>query len=269
MKDNQLLEDKKTIQDFGDQWTRYQTNDGYYASKELFIDICGPLLSVNSIKGKRVAEIGSGTGRIVRMLLDCGVEHIIAIEPSNAFQVLKKNTVDVKDKIEYLNVTGEKIPENAELDYVFSIGVVHHISDPGDVIRSAYNSLKQGGKILIWVYGYEGNEAYLRFANPLRKVTVLIPHPLLALLCHGLNIFLDGYIFLCNYFKLPLYHYIKNVIGKFSRKKRYLVIYDQLNPKIANYYKENEAKLLLEKNGFKNVKLYHRHGYSWSVVGEK
>lgn len=270
MKESQLnLEDKKTIQDFGEQWTRYQENDGYYASKELFIDICGPLLSVDSIKDKKVAEIGSGSGRIVQMLIDCGVESILALEPSEAFQVLKKNTEHVKDKIEYMNVTGEEIPADSDVDYIFSIGVLHHISEPNNVIRSAYNALKKDGKILIWLYGYEGNETYLRFVNPLRKITVLVPHPILALLCHGLNILLDGYIYLCNYFKLPLYGYIKNVLGKISRKKRYLVIYDQLNPKIAKYYKENEARLLLEKNGFNKVKLFHRHGYSWSVIGEK
>ena len=63
---------RRTIEDFGDQWTEFTTNDGYYGSVELFADIVGPLLPLDSLKGKRVAEIGSGTGRIVHMLLAAG-----------------------------------------------------------------------------------------------------------------------------------------------------------------------------------------------------
>ncbi len=43
----------KTIQDFGDQWLRYPQNEGYYASLELFKDICGPLLNISVIQGKK------------------------------------------------------------------------------------------------------------------------------------------------------------------------------------------------------------------------
>ena len=52
----------RTIQDFGDQWTRYTGNEGYYGSVELFRDICGPLVPIAEFAGARVADIGSGSG---------------------------------------------------------------------------------------------------------------------------------------------------------------------------------------------------------------
>ena len=51
--------------------------------------------------------------------------------------------------------------------------------------------------------------------------------------------------------------------------KRRLVIYDQLNPAYAKYYTRAEAEALLSQGGFADVKLYHRHGYSWTVSGVK
>ena len=260
---------QKTIDDFGEQWSRYPTNEGYYASDEIFADICGPLLSPEELGGKQVAEIGSGPGRIVNMLISAGASHVIAIEPSEAFSILKRNTEESAEKIEYLHATGEHIPADRNLDYVFSIGVLHHIAEPDPVVRAALQSLRPGGRFLAWLYGWENNEAYLRIVLPLRRITTRLPAPVLAGISHVLNALLSVYVGLCRYFPLPLRGYMTNVFSKFSRQKRFLAIYDQLNPRVAKYYKEDEAKRLLEDSGFVDVQLYHRHGYSWTVIGTR
>jgi len=263
------IQTQQTIADFGDQWTRYTTNDGYYASRELFRDICGPLLEADALHGKSVGDIGSGTGRIVSMILDAGAAQVVAVEPSNAFDVLKSNTAGDADRIEYIKGAGEAIPAGRNLDYVLSIGVLHHIYDPAPVVRAAYAALRPGGKMLVWLYGSEGNEAYLGFVEPLRRLTVGMPQPVLSAICHVLNLCLGIYVPLCRVLPLPLRGYMNNVIGRFSWAKRYLVIYDQLKPTVARYYTRDEAERLLTAEGFRYVRLHHRHGYSWTVIGEK
>lgn len=263
------VQTEKTISDFGQQWTRYTTNDGYYASLELFRDICGPLLAPDALKNASVGDIGSGTGRIVSMLIAAGSDRVVAVEPSEAFAVLQQNTAEWADRIEYVNGPGEAIPDGKDLDYVFSIGVLHHIYDPAPVVRAAYDALRPGGRMLIWLYGHEGNETYLRFVEPLRRMTVKLPQPLLAGISHLLNLCLGLYIPLCRVLPLPLRGYMNNVIGRFSWSKRYLVIYDQLNPTVARYFTKAQAEDLLAAGGFRNIRLHHRHGYSWTVLGEK
>ncbi len=260
---------EQTIADFGAQWTRYTSNDGYYASLDLFEDICGPLLEAGDLVGARVGDIGSGTGRIVRMLLAAGADRVVAVEPSDAFHVLRNNTAAWADRIEYVRGRGEAIPAGGGLDYVFSIGVLHHIADPAPVVRAAWQALRPGGRCVVWLYGREGNEAYLRFAEPLRRLTVHLPPPVLAAVSHALNLGLALYIPLCRLFPLPLRDYMTKVIGRFSWSKRFLVVYDQLNPAVAKYYTRTEAEALLADAGFRNVRLHHRHGYSWTVMGEK
>ena len=258
-----------TIEDFGAQWTRYRDNKDYYGSLPLLQDIFGPLLPIEAIAGHRVAEIGSGSGRIVLMLLHVGAAHVTAVEPSQAIEVLRANTQQFQSRVDYVHARGEGIPQDRNFEYVFSIGVLHHIPDPDPVVQAAFRSLRPGGRMLIWLYGREGNEAYLLWVLPFRKFTRRLPDMVLAALCHGFNVLLAGYIWLCRIFPLPMRAYMREHIGKLSWHARYLTLFDQLNPAEARYYHKMEAQALLEKAGFKDVQLAHRHGYSWTVIGTK
>jgi SAM-dependent methyltransferase len=263
----------KTISDFGDQWSKYVTNDGFYASQELFLDIVGPLLTLSELKDKKILDIGSGTGRIAIMLLNAGVKHVTAIEPSDAFKILTDNLNRISniypDSFSLIKCAGDEIPETLRVDYAFSIGVLHHIPDPDAVVRSVFTTLNKGGRFIIWVYGKENNSMYLNFIQPIRIITTKLPHILLAILVQILYVILLCYGLLCRWTSLPLKSYIVNIYLKMSPNKRKLIIYDQLNPAYSKYYSKDEAKNLLQRNGFKNIKTFHRWGYSWSVIGEK
>jgi SAM-dependent methyltransferase len=260
--------DDATIADFGAQWTRFTDNGGYYGSVELLADIVEPLLPVSTIKGLRVVDIGSGTGRIVAMLIAAGAERVTAVEPSAAFQVLCENTRQWAERIDYANVPGDQLPMG-EYDLAVSIGVLHHVYDPAPIVRRAYAALKPGGTMLVWLYGYEGNRLYLAFANTLRCVTRKLPDRVLEGLCHGLNVALGAYVAACRVLPLPMRSYMRGHIAKLSWNKRFLTIFDQLNPAYAKYYTREEAHRLLAEQGFRDVTLHHRHGYSWTVCGRK
>jgi SAM-dependent methyltransferase len=262
-------ETKKTIQDFGEQWTHFRDNPGYYGSTALLQDICGPLLDVKSLAGKRTADIGSGTGRIVNMLLDAGVSSVCAVEPSDAFLVLQENTRTRRERVTYVHDVGEKLPEDGQYDLVVSLGVLHHIPDPDPVVRAAFRALRPEGQLLIWLYGREGNELYLAIFGPLRWVTKRLPHRLLLGVCSALNVALDVYIALCRRVRLPMRDYMLDHLALLDRSVRRLTIYDQINPAYAKYYSREEAEDLLRRAGFSSVTAHHRHGYSWTVTGSK
>jgi SAM-dependent methyltransferase len=258
-----------TISDFGEQWTAFRDNPGYYGSADLLADLFGPLLTLDEVRGTKVADIGSGTGRIVNMLLDAGAGHVVALEPSAAFEVLKANTAVRAARVDYLQVPGDQLPSGLGLDYVVSMGVLHHIPAPAPVMRAAFEALRPGGRCIVWLYGVEGNETYLSIALPLRKLTVRMPHGMLVALSHLLEIALTGYIGLCRVLPLPMRSYMRSVLAKFPRSIRRLTIYDQLNPSYAKYYSREEAETLLTEAGFTDVRLFHRHGYSWTVSGTR
>jgi len=264
--------DDKTIQDFDNQWSRYDDNEGWYASLALFSDIISPLMHTDDLKGKSVVDIGSGTGRIVGMLLEAGASHIYAVEPApGAFEKLKNNVASMKrgKDVTPLNTRGDKWTVEEPVDFVISIGVIEFISEPGATVKRCYDALKPGGEIFFWLCSYEGNELYLKFVQPLRKLTTYLPHFLLVGIVQLLYWALCIYRLVGKLLPLPLMRYLDTVWWPMSAKKRRLVIYDQLNPTYLKYYKKHEALALLETAGFRDIEIHHRHGYSWSVKGKK
>ncbi len=259
---------RQTIEDFGAQWTRYPENDGYYASVTMLADILAPFATPEELRGARVAEIGSGSGRIVNMLLDAGAAHVVALEPSSAMEALRRNIAGRSDRVTCVQLPGEQLPPG-NYDAILSIGVLHHIAEPAPVVLRAYEVLKPGGRFIVWVYGREGNRLYLALATPLRWLTRRLPDFLLAGLAHALVLPLSLYVFLCRFLPLPMRDYMRSVIGRYGWRHRFLTIFDQLNPAYARYYTQDQARRLLEAASFRNVRLHNRHGYSWTVIGER
>jgi len=259
----------KTIADFGTQWSHFTNNEGYYGSRELLQDILGPHTDLRDLSNKSIVDVGSGTGRIVNMLLAAEAAHVTAIEPSNSFNVLKTNTAGHKHKITYLQTTGEHIPLDRPFDYVISFGVIHHIPDPGPVIQASHKALRRGGKIILWLYAYEGNELYLSLAIPLRYITKRIPHRVLLHTASCLTVAAFLYGSLCRFLPLPMRIYMQYHFNRLTLDNKIMTIYDQLNPSYSKYYTKQEAFSLLADAGFTAIKLHHRHRYSWTVTGTK
>jgi SAM-dependent methyltransferase len=261
--------EERTIRDFGEQWTHYGDNEGFYGSPELLADIVAPFLSPTDFRDKRVAEIGSGTGRIAAMILASGAAHVLAVEPSAGHFVAQQNLARYGGRVSFLHARGTDIPPDPPFDIIVSVGVLQFIPDPKPTIDAAFAALRPGGRFLVWLYAREGTGLYRAVLYPLRTVGRLVPHGALAALVRGIDVPLTVYMRLCRVLPLPLRDYLANVLGRFSAEKRRLVIYDQLNPTRVHYHSRAEAERLLTDSGFVDVRLHHRRRYSWSVVGRR
>ncbi len=202
------------------------------------------------------------------MLLAAGAKHVIAVEPSDAFEVSCRN-IPEPEKVTCLKIMGDQLPAYGNLDYIFAIGVLHHIPDPKPVVEAAFKALRPGGHFFVWLYGKEGNTLYLALLKPLRILTKHLPHFVLAALVEIIYWPLAFYIKFCHVLPLPLRDYMLSILQKMSPEKRRLIIYDQLNPSYAKYYTRFEAEKLLSDGKFVNIRVHHRHGYSWTVIGTK
>jgi SAM-dependent methyltransferase len=258
-----------TIDDFGQQWTRFPRMTGYLTTQECLADHFGELLSIEEFRGKYVADIGGAIGRIASMLLEAGARRVAVIEPSDAFFVLERALVAERGRVELIHDVGEAVGRLKDLDFVLAFGVLQFIIDPNPIVRAAYTALRPGGKIAIWLYSHEGNETYLRVFGTLRRITVRLPDPVLAGLASFLAFTSVPYIALCRLVPLPLRGYMLNHFAKLDHRMRQLTVFDQLNPRYAKYHRQAEARALVADAGFGDVRLYHRHGYSWTVMGTK
>ena len=262
------IDHKESYKEFGQQFLTDSNIDDYWGSKEMLKDIVAPF-SLSAIKNKVVMEVGVGSGRIINNLVKFLPKKVIAVEPSQAIKVAKKNNELNKKKIEFLNLKAEDLNICKKVDYAFSLGVIHHIPKYKKACKAIYNSLKSNGQFIVWVYGYEGNELYLLIFNNIRRITRILPDSFLRVFCTFLNIVCSFYIFLCKFIKLPMQGYMLKVFGKCSFEKRNYIIFDQLNPSFSKYFKREELVNLLKETGFKDINIKHRHGYSWLAIAKK
>jgi len=253
-----------TIKDFGKQWQEYTHNKGFYASLEALESLCSPLMKNSDIKNKIIADVGAGTGRYTLMFYKAGAKKIIALEPSDAYDVLLKNTSGI-DEIKCLKKRADEISGN-EFDLVFCIGVLQFIPDPLQALKAMRRTLTKKGKLFLWVYSKENNQLYISMVLSLRKLTTRLPHAALKMFTYILLPLAEIYALASGSFKLPMADYMINYFLKVDRYTRRLIIHDQLNPSYVKYYKGSELKGLLEDCGFKDIKMHHRMGYSWSVL---
>ena len=257
------------MRDFGDQWLSHGDNDGFYGSLELLRDVLGPLVALSEIEGARVADIGSGTGRVVRMLVAAGAAQVTALEPSRGVELLRRNTAEYGDRVRVLACSGEELPDDLELDLVTAIGVLPFLPNPEPLLRAACAALRPGGRLVVWLYAAEGASLVRGGVAALRSFTTRLPHAGLRALCAALDRGLDLYLFGCRYLALPMRDYMLQVFARLSRDKRRLTLYDQLNPSYVRYYTREELAGLLARCGFEEIRLHHRHGYSWSAVATR
>ena len=257
---------QESYKDFGNQFNTDSNIDGYHGSISLLEKIIKPF-DLNQIEEKEIAEIGVGSGRISNNLLKYRPKKIFGIEPSSAIEVAKKNIKS--SKIKFLNIKGQDISFENKFDYVFSIGVIHHIPEYKEVLKKIQKSLKKNGKFIIWVYGKEGNELYLYIFNNFRRITILLPDFILRIISKILTLLTYPYGYLCNFISLPLKKYFLGFFNQLSFKHRTYVIFDQLNPSFAKYFTKEELENELKNSGFKIDHISHRLGYSYTAICSK
>jgi SAM-dependent methyltransferase len=253
-----------SVADFSEQWAHYTLQRGYFASEEMLRDYLGPLIDLDTLADQRVCEVGSGNGRFLRILAHHAA-HVIGIEPSEAIHVSRKYTRGLHN-VEHIQAdiyVAEGLPRS---DVVFCLGVLHHTSDAVLALTRIRGLLEPRGRAVIWVYGREGNTPYLLLARLLRIVTVRLPHGWLDRLSGALVPCLKAYVACCRRFPLPLFRYMRNVLGQYDDYALKLTIYDQLNPSLASYWSRAELEGMLASAGFARWELYHRHGYSWTAL---
>lgn len=264
---NQSAQVKKdTIADFGEQWTRFTKNTGYYANIAVFKELLAPFSHARPVQGLRVADVGAGTGRYTQMLYQLGAAAIDAYEPSQAVEVLRSNCAHLAG-VQCLQMGAHELPA-AVYDMVFCIGVLQFIPDDAGALRAMRKALKPGGQLLVWVYAREGNGLYLAFIKPVRWLAGKLPKPWLQTLCSMLLWGADAYAWLCKKWPLPLplKTYMTTYFSRMDKYSRSLIIFDQLNPSLARYYTKQQLQILFEQAGFKNYTLHHHRSYSWTVL---
>ncbi len=258
-----MVSDTKGSPDrFGYEWEEY--NDILPQYEEQFKNWT-TLLPKNFWKDKTFLDVGCGMGRNSYWPLTYGSKKAVSIDVDDKSLNSARKNLKSFSNAEILKISAYDIPFENQFDIAFSIGVIHHLEHPELALTKMKKSVKGGGKVLIWVYGYENSRWVVHFFNPFRrllfsKLPISVTHFLSLFPTIGLWIFLKLGLGRISYFKL---------LRTFTFRHLRSIVFDQMLPHIAHYWKKEEVEMLMKNAGLVNIHMAHVNDMSWCAVGEK
>lgn len=105
--------------------------------------------------GKKLVEVGAGTGSFSEMLIEEKPEALALVEPSEMFEFLQKNIsqLETSTNVNFYNSifseTADKLSETP--DTIIYVNVLEHIEDDAAELQKVYETLETGGHCLIFV----------------------------------------------------------------------------------------------------------------------
>jgi len=250
-----------TQHQFGYEWDIYREIVPLY--REQFLRWIAPV-SIEEFQGKKFLDAGCGIGRNSYWPLQEGAASAVAFDyDARTVKVAQENLKGFSNAQVMLKSVYDIQWEN-EFDIVFCIGVLHHLPDARKAIENLIKAVKPGGRYIFWVYGYEGNERYLKFIDPVRRaITSRLPLWLTRRLATVLTAILKVYLLLPQ--RKP---YLK-LLKQMSFRHLESIAFDQLLPTIANYWRKEEVESLVKGLPVNIESIQHTNAMSWTITGKK
>ena len=256
-----------TMHAFSYQWTTFTENMDYF--KELFLGFVRPFLDEADFKDRLVLEVGCGSGRPASVAAGFGAE-VVALDLSEAVQT----AYSISRHLPHLHVVQcdvYSIPFKPSFDFVYSVGVLQHLPDPGLALKSIAKTVPPGNPLVLWVYAIR--ELWYRPIDLLRKVAAKFSFRSV----HVLSVFLAG---LSELFLLIPYrifsripatknlaeHIPGRIYARFPFKENVLGWFDRLGAPITYYFSKQDVRRMLEEAGFGEIEVVPRSGASASWV---
>lgn len=269
--------EQKTADAFGWQWRHFtEMHDRY---EEQFLDWIAPIEPA-FFRDKVVLDAGCGIGRHAYFTARYAAREVIAMDLSGAVETAFRNIGSLPNahviQADILAPPFKRTPGQGAFDFIYSIGVLHHLPDPEAGFRSLVRCLRPGGTVFGWVYGYENNGLVHHLIDPFRRrVTTRLPPPLLrtiafplALLLHGLVKGVYGPLRgSAAARRLPAHAYLSS-LAPFNFRQNYNIVFDHLVAPTAFYIKREEFESWFHRAGLERVELSWRNQNSWRGRGQ-
>jgi SAM-dependent methyltransferase len=181
---------QRSERSFGIEWTKYYATLGWapdeiVLEKEMFLTYTRSM--PNFFANKIVIDAGCGNGRYINVLNNISPSAprlIIGIDLSDSIFVAAKNCAMFTNVL-FIKANLNLLPRILKdaVDYIYSIGVLHHTPNAKESFDHLAQCVKSKGFISLYLYG-KGNQLLYRVNNFLRnRFFQRWPHRLTYALC--------------------------------------------------------------------------------------
>ncbi len=246
-----------------EQWTLVQDNELF-----LFKDWIYPN-RLEDFTGKEVLECGCGGGQHTSFVAPIA-KSVTAVD-LNTTEIAKERNKEFSN-VEFVESDIASMNLGKTFDIVFSIGVVHHTDNPDKTFNNLKKHVKQGGRLIVWVYSAEGNSLVKNFVEPFRKMFLKnMKRKNLLMLSKIITaiLYLPVYsIYLLPLEFLPFYEYFGN-FRKLSFYRNNLNVFDKLNAPQVDFISKERITRWYDLSDFSDVSISQYKGVSWRGSGIK
>lgn len=269
--------DLKTVESFGDEWGRFdQTGMSEEEAKKIF-DGYFSIFNWNNLPDNSTGfDMGCGSGRWAKWVAP-KVSKLHCIDPSNALEIAKKNLIS-HDNIIYHKASVDSVEiEDSSQDFGYSLGVLHHIPNTADAIKSCSKLLKPNAPMLLYLYYAFDNRNFIfkllwRTSNFFRRLIHPLPSNLKHFVTDLIAIFI--YLPLAKFSKalskigissqsIPLSFYKDHSFYTMRTDAR-----DRFGTPLEQRFSKDQISFMMEDAGLENIHFSNHEPY-WCVIGYK
>ncbi len=144
--------DHRTVESFGDEWSRFDQSAMSDGEVETIFNQYFAAFPWHTLPPQAEGfDMGCGSGRWARLVAPrVGTLH--CIDPSAALDIARDNLRALPNVMFHrAGVDDASLPDGSQ-DFGYSLGVLHHIPDTQDALRSCVKMLKQSSPFLVYIY---------------------------------------------------------------------------------------------------------------------
>lgn len=268
---NEAQKKKETSSSFAYEWEKFSKMIKEW--KKNFDFYFEPIGSINFLKGKTILEVGCGKGRHTFYVAKI-VKEVIAVDFGRAVDIAFLNNKNISN-VHFVQADIYNLPfrENY-FDFIFSIGVLHHLPTPEQGFRKLVNLLNNRGGILIYVYHSFSAKTFkfylLWFVNIFRWFTTKISYKVLYILCYPIAFF--SFLILIWPYRIFFRNLIKTgwPLGAYVEYPFEVILndtFDRFSAPIENRYSKEEILGWYKRAELKEIKILG--GSGWRLFGNK
>jgi SAM-dependent methyltransferase len=164
--------DAHTAAAFATSWNNVGTGSVY--TREQFVEWFAPV-DPTSLAGKSVLEMGFGNGSLMKHLGAHAPKRLCGVELGDTLEQTRKNLAELPAGMLELHRGDLTAVDLGQFDFVYCIGVLHHLKEPEKGFEAVLRHTRPGGRFHCWVYAEEGNELVIRVVDPIRRSVCRLP----------------------------------------------------------------------------------------------
>lgn len=269
---------KRVIDGFGEEWTRFDQQQLTAKERQKIFDDYFAIFPWDNLpEGAKGADIGCGSGRWAGVAAP-RVGWLTCIDASSAALTVARKNLTGCSNVDFKQASVNDLPfADGELDFAYSLGVLHHVYDTEGALRRIARTLRPGGFFLVYLYyAFDNRPPWFRMlwriTDLARRLISHLPRIPRFLVCEIIAAIvywpLGRLAALCRWMNLST----KNLpLAYYADKSFYVVRTDALDrfgTSLEKRYTRNEIASLLSDAGFEKISFSDKEPY-WCALAIK